>query len=122
MNGGKKRVQDMKNTALLQMRSVRRIFMGSDRRGQCGSGQRDGETLQPTSGNRSAAAGAGSRGRILFVECSKLTLSSIQCDQRSDEIASGSRKSRSRCQLRLISKRQRLDQGNRRTLHSRTVI
>ena len=45
----------------------------SDRRGQCGSGQRGGEAFQPTPGNRSAAAGAGRRGRSLFVECSKLT-------------------------------------------------
>src|SRR5881296_2448972 len=45
----------------------------SDRWGQCGSGQRGGEAFPPTPGNRSAAAGAGRRGRILFVECSKLT-------------------------------------------------
>src|SRR5438552_13490377 len=37
----------------------------SDQRGQRGSGQRGGEAFQPTPGNRSAAAGAGRRGRIL---------------------------------------------------------
>ena len=45
----------------------------SDRRGQCGSGQRGGEAFPTTPGNRSAAAGAGRTGRSLFVECSKLT-------------------------------------------------
>ena len=35
--------------------------------------QRGGEAFPPMPGNRSAAAGAGRRGRILFVECSQLT-------------------------------------------------